>query len=230
MTTGSVHRFEVFRQSEQTAHDWLATVARYLATDDPHRAYRVARAWLHTVRDRLPVDTAVHFAAQLPLTWRGLFYDGWLPHRVPVKYDAEQFLVTIAQDADLTLAEAREAAAAMTTAVADLTSAEQVGHLLAALPAELREMLRPDTGRHLDAEGEPARAPRPRPPARGESVRPPLEARIAQLEDDVQVVRDALAALLEALDQRPSSEPEPDRSASGARRAHQILLTRRGVG
>ncbi len=242
MTTGSVHRFDVFQQAEQTAHDWLATVSRYLDTEDQHRAYRVARAWLHTVRDRLPVDTAVHFAAQLPLTWRGLFFDGWLPHQVPVKYDADQFLVTVAQDADLTVAEARAAAAAVAAAIAELTSAEQVSHLLAALPGDLRDLLRPATGRHLGP-GEPAAGtPAPRSPGaqwspgaqRSPGAPPatelPLGARVERLETDVQVIEEALGVLLETLDERPSSEPEPGRTAGGARRAHQILLSRRSAG
>lgn len=230
MTTGSAHRFDVFRQAEHTAHDWLAAVTRQLGTEDQHRAYRVARAWLHTVRDRLPVETTVHFAAQLPLTWRGLFYDGWRPHEVPVKYGTEQFLLTFAQDADLTLPEAGAAAGAVTRALAELTSDDLIGHLLAALPGELRQVLLPEKGRHLPGGGEPAhepaRAPAPRRPVAGETAARPLDARIARLEDDVAVITDALAALVDALDQPPSTEPDSSRSAGGVRRAHQILLSR----
>ena len=227
MTTGSAHRFDVFGPAEQTAHEWLGTVARHLSTEDPRHAYRVVRAWLHTTRDRLTVDAAAHFAAQLPLVWRGLFYDGWLPQQVPVKYDAEQFLLTVAEEAGLSLAEARSAAAAVTAALAELTSADQVGHLLAALPKDLREVLAAGTeADRPPAQHEPSPAPRPRQPAASESAEPPVGERIERLERDVQILADALSALVEALDERPSSEPQPERPASGARRAHQILLTR----
>lgn len=45
---------------------WLAEIAGEFGTDDRHFAYRVTRAWLHTLRDRLPDPIAAHFAAQLP--------------------------------------------------------------------------------------------------------------------------------------------------------------------
>jgi uncharacterized protein (DUF2267 family) len=50
----------------QTANTWLADVARAFGTDDRRFAYRALRAWLHTLRDRLPVEATAHFAAQLP--------------------------------------------------------------------------------------------------------------------------------------------------------------------
>ena len=223
----TARRFDIFGQAEQTAHDWLATVAQHVATEDQHRAHRLVRAWLHTVRDRLTVESAVHFAAQLPLVWRGLFYDGWQPRQVPVKYDADQFLMTVAQDADLSIEEARQAVAAVTEALEELTSTNQIGHLLAQLPMPLREVLEPSGGRRSQVAGEkPPTPPDPRPPASGATVQPPVDERVERLERDVQIVTEALRALVGALDERPSSEPEPMRYAAGARRAHQILLSR----
>ncbi|MFI8891646.1 DUF2267 domain-containing protein [Streptomyces paradoxus] len=35
---------------------------------------------LHPLRDRLPVETAVQFGAQLPTLVRGVYYDGWRPY------------------------------------------------------------------------------------------------------------------------------------------------------
>lgn len=225
MTTAPAHRTDVFGQAEQTAHEWLATVATALATEDRHRAHRVVRAWLHAVRDRLTVEAAVHFAAQLPLVWRGLFYDGWRPRQVPVKYDADQFLMTVAQDAGLTLEQARQATPAVTGALAELTSADHVGHLLAQLPGALRQVLEPGgrpTARAADEEPQPD----PRVPADGTTTGVPVEDRVDRLADDVQLLADALGALLEALDEPPSTELEPRRFAAGVRRAHQILLSR----
>jgi len=46
------------------AHTWVNDVARELDTEDREFAYRVLRAWLHTLRDRLPVEASAHFAAQ----------------------------------------------------------------------------------------------------------------------------------------------------------------------
>ena len=231
MTTASARRFDVFNQAEQTAREWLVTVSRYLPTEDPHHAYGIVRAWLHSVRDRLTVDAAAHFAAQLPLVWRGLFYDGWQPRQVPVKYDADQFLMTIAQDANLSIGEARQAAAAVTAALQELTSTDHLGHLLAQLPGPLREVLEPRGQQRSErAEHEQPTPPEPRSPAAGETVRRPVDARVERLEHDVQRLTAALSAFVHAFEESPSSEPEPTRHANGARRAHQILLTRTSTG
>ncbi|MGO8966719.1 MAG: DUF2267 domain-containing protein, partial [Mycobacterium sp.] len=40
----------------QTAHTWINDVAREFDTEDREFAYRVLRAWLHTLRDRLTVE------------------------------------------------------------------------------------------------------------------------------------------------------------------------------
>jgi uncharacterized protein (DUF2267 family) len=47
------------------------------------------------MRDRLPLADAVHFAAQLPLFLRGLFYEGWQPSKVPIKMSREEFLTAV---------------------------------------------------------------------------------------------------------------------------------------
>ncbi|MFB9831327.1 DUF2267 domain-containing protein [Actinoallomurus acaciae] len=57
-----------------------------------NQSYNALRAVLHAVRDRLTVDEAAHFAAQLPMLVRGLYYDGWHPSEVPVKMHREEFL------------------------------------------------------------------------------------------------------------------------------------------
>ncbi|MBO0874187.1 MAG: DUF2267 domain-containing protein, partial [Pseudonocardia sp.] len=62
-----------------TAEVWVSAVAQQLGTEDRHYACRGLRAWLHTVRDRVTVDGAAHFAAQPPMLLRGLFFDGWTP-------------------------------------------------------------------------------------------------------------------------------------------------------
>jgi hypothetical protein len=83
---------------------------------------------------------AAHFAAQLPVTWRGLFYDGWQPAQVPVTYEVEQFLVTVAQDSGTSVPEARQAAAAVTAALEELTSGDQIRRLIQ-LSSALRDVL-----------------------------------------------------------------------------------------
>jgi uncharacterized protein (DUF2267 family) len=58
-------------------------------------AYKCLRAVLQTLRDRLPVDLAVHFGAQLPMLVRGLYYEGWEPSKVPMKMSRDEFLEAV---------------------------------------------------------------------------------------------------------------------------------------
>jgi uncharacterized protein (DUF2267 family) len=63
-----------------------------------NQSYNALRAVLHALRDRLTVDEAAHFAAQLPMLVRGLYYDGWDPSRVPKKMNREEFLEQIRKE------------------------------------------------------------------------------------------------------------------------------------
>jgi uncharacterized protein (DUF2267 family) len=63
-------------RSIDKTNTWLAEIASEFGTEDRRLAYRVTRAWLHELRDRLPVPIAANFAAQLPELLRGVFYDG----------------------------------------------------------------------------------------------------------------------------------------------------------
>jgi uncharacterized protein (DUF2267 family) len=55
-----------------------------LAWRDQQRAYRALRAVLHALRDRLSVNDASHLAAQLPMLFRGLYYEGYHPTGKPL--------------------------------------------------------------------------------------------------------------------------------------------------
>jgi uncharacterized protein (DUF2267 family) len=57
-----------------------------------NQSYAALRAVLHALRDRLTVDEAAHFGAQLPMLVRGLYYDGWDPSRAPKKMHRDDFL------------------------------------------------------------------------------------------------------------------------------------------
>ncbi|MDX5482735.1 MAG: DUF2267 domain-containing protein [Hymenobacteraceae bacterium] len=74
-----------FEDNQKDAINLLKKVAEELDTEDMSQAGRVFRAVLHTIRDRLPVNDAVHFASQLPIIWKGIFYDQYDPSKVPVK-------------------------------------------------------------------------------------------------------------------------------------------------
>jgi uncharacterized protein (DUF2267 family) len=61
----------------QETNVWLKAIAKQLHFGDRHHAYSALRAVLHTLRDRLMPDSAVHLGAQLPMLVRGIYYEGW---------------------------------------------------------------------------------------------------------------------------------------------------------
>jgi uncharacterized protein (DUF2267 family) len=76
---------EVFDRTLQITNTWLGELMDAMHWNDRHKAYHALRAVLHTLRDRLPVNVAVHLGAQLPMLVRGLYYEGWHPADKPLK-------------------------------------------------------------------------------------------------------------------------------------------------
>ncbi len=85
---------ETIESTTQKMHEWIARIAEALHMEK-RDAYKSLRAVLQTLRDRLPVDLAVHFGAQLPMLVRGLYYEGWEPSKVPIKMSREEFLAVV---------------------------------------------------------------------------------------------------------------------------------------
>jgi uncharacterized protein (DUF2267 family) len=140
MTT---HHVDVIDRSVEQAHVWVNDVADEFGTEDHQLAYRILRAFLHAVRDRITVEESAQLAAQLPTLIRGIYYEGWRPSTTPLRYhDRETFLRKIADEA--LLAGSTEASYAVTAAAAVLrrhVSEGEVADVLAILPAEIRQLL-----------------------------------------------------------------------------------------
>jgi uncharacterized protein (DUF2267 family) len=126
--------------SIDTTNAWLADVAGEFGTEDRRFAYRVTRAWLHALRDRLPVSVAAHFAAQLPELLRGVFYDGWNPSRVPVKYGPAEYAHRFARDAGIHEDEVARVTGLVTGVVRRHVSGGVLDEALDVLPRELRRL------------------------------------------------------------------------------------------
>lgn len=133
----------IIERSVEKAHIWLADVAEQLGTEDHQEAYRVLRAYLHALRDRLPVDEAAQLAAQLPELIRGIYYEGWNPSSTPVKYQGfSDFLDRVAAEA---LLDGETAASYAVSAAAGVlrrhVSAGEIDDVRAVLPEDLRPIL-----------------------------------------------------------------------------------------
>ncbi len=67
---------------------WLHELCSYLGIDDDDKAARIFRAVLHAIRDRIPTSEAIHLGAQLPIIWKGVYYEGFKMHE-PVRIRQE---------------------------------------------------------------------------------------------------------------------------------------------
>lgn len=80
---------EVLRQIE-TAYGWTK--------ERRNQSYAALRVVLHALRDRLTVEESAHFAAQLPVLVKGIYFDGWDPSAIPAKLDREEFLQRVRRE------------------------------------------------------------------------------------------------------------------------------------
>jgi uncharacterized protein (DUF2267 family) len=133
----------IIERSVEKAHLWLNDMAAEMGTEDRNEAYRALRAYLHALRDRLPIDEAAQLAAQLPELIRGIYYEGWNPSTTPVKYrDFDEFLDRISGEA--VLDGKTRAAFAVGAAAAVLrrhVSAGEIEDIRAILPNDLLPIL-----------------------------------------------------------------------------------------
>lgn len=80
-------------RSMQTTMEWLNEIQAELGWEDDERVYNATKAVLHTIRDRLPLEEAAKFSAQLPMIMKGMYFDQYDPTGKPLKLRSrEDFL------------------------------------------------------------------------------------------------------------------------------------------
>lgn len=130
-----------FDHAVQSANIWVKAVAEALGTEDRHLAHRALRTWLHTLRDRVTVDVAAHFAAQLPELLRGTYYDGWDPSAVPLKYDLEGYTDRFAREARVSAQDVPRIAPAVAHVVREHVSPGHLESAVEQLPHDVRALI-----------------------------------------------------------------------------------------
>jgi uncharacterized protein (DUF2267 family) len=137
MTTTGVRTFD---QSLQTTREWLQDLQEEMGLDDEQRAFTVLRAVLQTLRDRLTVGEAAHFAAQLPMLLQGVYYHGWTPKGKPEKIRSrEEFLDRVAENL-LRQHDPEEACRAVFRVVEHRMTAGEVEGIKGILPEPIRDL------------------------------------------------------------------------------------------
>jgi uncharacterized protein (DUF2267 family) len=133
----------IIERSVTSTHVWLKETAEELGSDDREYAYRALRAVLHTLRDRLPVQTAAALAAQLPTLIRGIYYEEWSPHRTPVAIrNVDQFLDQVASVGGMAgETEASMSVEAVTRVLRRNVGEGQLEDVLAVLPEKLKSLI-----------------------------------------------------------------------------------------
>ena len=134
---------DILDRSVEKTCVWIDDLAEELGTDDRQHAYRVLRAFLHSLRDHISVNEAAQLAAQLPVFVRGVFYEGWDPSRTEIHVrDVDTFLRRIADEALLAgETEASFAAAAANRVISRHISLGEAESVLHVLPGHLRDLL-----------------------------------------------------------------------------------------
>jgi len=96
MTTTGLKAFD---ETIHLTNRWLNELQSDLDLDSKQQAYHLLRVVLHHLRDMLPVNTAIHLSAQLPMLVRGFYLENWRPGsdiNHPRTLDA--FLDAVAED------------------------------------------------------------------------------------------------------------------------------------
>jgi uncharacterized protein (DUF2267 family) len=141
MTTTT--RVAAFDRSVEKAYEWVDQLSYELGTPgERHYSYQVLRAVLHTLRDRRPVDAAVHLDAQLSPLVRGVYYENWRPTATPRTYHrAVDSLDLVAALAHLTgETQASFAVAATCRLLRRHLTPGELTHVRAALPADISDL------------------------------------------------------------------------------------------
>jgi uncharacterized protein (DUF2267 family) len=134
-----------FDKTLQESNLWLKELMKVLKTNDRELAFRVLRATLHALRDRIGPHNAVHFGAQLPMLLRGMYYEGFrLEESTTAERHTPAFLDHVRSElpADLAIG-LEDAVKGVFWVVSDKIDRREVAKIANLFPKEMRELLPP---------------------------------------------------------------------------------------
>ncbi|TVS17720.1 MAG: DUF2267 domain-containing protein [Planctomycetaceae bacterium] len=130
-----------FQSTLQTTNDWLKELSTQMGRDDSQQAYRVLRAVLMALRDRLTVEEATDLAAQLPTLIRGFYYEGWNPSKTPTnERDLASFLERVSRNLTPIDGDPGEATRAVFKMLSTRITAGEIEHVKSNLPTDVQTL------------------------------------------------------------------------------------------
>jgi uncharacterized protein (DUF2267 family) len=143
MHSGHDSQPAIIERSAEKANIWLKDVAAELDDGDRQYAYRVLRAVLHVLRDRLTIDDAAKLAAQLPTLIRGIYYEDWDPSSTPMPaHTVDTFLEHVVSEGRFSgETEASIAVTAVTAVLRKRLAPGEIDAIMAVLPEKLRVLI-----------------------------------------------------------------------------------------
>ncbi len=138
----STHGLKVMDETMQVTNIWLKDLMALTGWDNRQRAYRLLRAGLHVLRDRLPVNEAVHLGSEMPLFLRGVYYEGWRPAGKPLKLRSRAEMVAHLEEAMMPdkVPDPDAALGAVLALLLSRISAGEMADVRHAMPGEVREL------------------------------------------------------------------------------------------
>lgn len=138
----SARGLAVFDETVHITHVWLNDLMERLDWSHKGDAYRALRVTLHALRDRLPVNTAVALAAQLPMLVRGFYFENWRPAATPTRDRTEDdFVGHIAGAFDRSPdVDPSDVARAVFELLEDRISEGEITTVKSCLPQDIRDM------------------------------------------------------------------------------------------
>jgi uncharacterized protein (DUF2267 family) len=133
----------IIERSVEKANIWLKDVANELGDEDRQYAYRVLRAVLHALRDRLTIDVAAKLASQLPTLIRGIYYEDWDPSRTPMPaHTVDTFLEHVVSEGRFSgETEASVAVTAVAAVLRKRLTPGEIDAILTVMPEKLRVLI-----------------------------------------------------------------------------------------
>jgi uncharacterized protein (DUF2267 family) len=133
---------ESLEHTVQLTHIWINELDERLGWNNKPRSYRLLKAVLHALRDRLQLNEAADLAAQLPTLLRGAYYEQWRPAATPVKRRTKvDFLAQVGESFKIDpLAQPSQAVIAVFELLSKKVTRGEIEDVRRALPEELKNL------------------------------------------------------------------------------------------